>query len=157
MELSPTCIPSSVDIWHPAVHVPRSCQVVSKAQQQIVAAEEPQDVAVAEVEVSGMEVGKKAKKPRFSLLRFRRSMAKCCLVVYCSESLEYARQNPWYLTLWICSIHISKDFSRIKSMLIGMLIVILHQSPATSSKRWQVSATRRPFRSNTIGRAGEGP
>ena len=34
-------------------------QVVSEAQQQIAAAEEPQDVAVAEVEVSGMEVGEK--------------------------------------------------------------------------------------------------
>ena len=34
-------------------------QVVSEAQQQIVAAEEPQDVAVAEVEVGGMEVGEK--------------------------------------------------------------------------------------------------
>ena len=32
---------------------------MSKAPQQTVAAEEPQEVAVAEVEVSGMEVGQK--------------------------------------------------------------------------------------------------
>lgn len=34
---------------------------MSEAPQQIVAAEEPQEVAVAEVEVSGMEVGKENK------------------------------------------------------------------------------------------------
>ena len=46
---------------NPAVHLPRSCQVVSEAPQQIAEAEEPQEVAVAEVEVSGMQVGKENK------------------------------------------------------------------------------------------------
>lgn len=43
------------------MHLPRSCQVVSEAPQQIAEAEEPQEVAVAEVEVSGMQVGKENK------------------------------------------------------------------------------------------------
>jgi len=34
---------------------------MSETPQQIAAAEEPQEVAVAEVEVSGMEVGKKSQ------------------------------------------------------------------------------------------------
>lgn len=53
---------------------------MSEAPQQIVAAEEPQEVAVAEVEVSGMEVGKKSQG-------FVRQLQF-------SESLENARQNP---------------------------------------------------------------